>query len=346
MPSPLPPETTPEWTAQDEQWTPATNEQGARLIDLIDELSACVRDGKSMGLGDVSIANGIRAKFLDALLTEWCDGVKTEPLREDQIQRLESRRLAAREILRLRSENERLTQERNEARDFASRWMTAAMFATPVTTQAFDPMNPEAFAESRRHIVDQLAAKAEVVDSLRSELEARDAEIARLGRQHYAALSKLDDENSRLRFELSRSRSESAASVPNTGTALSEEERATIDKARIWLGGDFRGHVPRLDELLAIIDRLSSAPSPALSEDERSFMTRDWCIAMARTEEASELCALITRGKSALENWGRHHPWCAHASSPFAPCNCGLALEIAALAAPSRGSDSDEEQAR
>jgi hypothetical protein len=68
-----------------------------------------------------------------------------------------------------------------------------------------------------------------------------------------------------------------AASVPNTGTALSEEEQATIDKARVWLGGDFRGHVPRLDELLAIIDRLSSAPSRGSDSKEPDDTQRlDW----------------------------------------------------------------------
>lgn len=42
----------------------------------------------------------------------------------------------------------------------------------------------------------------------------------------------------------------------------------------------------------------------------------------------------ITRAKSALENWGRHHPWCNYLNAPPASCNCGLAQEIAALASP------------
>jgi hypothetical protein len=84
-------------------FTPATNEDAARLIDLIGELGDWIRHGQSMGLGDVSIANGIRAKFLDRILEEWCAGVKTEPLTEAQIDRLEAARLRARDQLRASS---------------------------------------------------------------------------------------------------------------------------------------------------------------------------------------------------------------------------------------------------
>jgi hypothetical protein len=47
----------------------------------------------------------------------------------------------------------------------------------------------------------------------------------------------------------------------------------------------------------------------------------------------------LTRVKSAFENYGRHHPWCASlVDAPPASCNCGFAQEIAAIALASRSS--------
>lgn len=37
----------------------------------------------------------------------------------------------------------------------------------------------------------------------------------------------------------------------------------------------------------------------------------------------------LTRAKSALENWGRHHGWCASRNDALAGCNCGLETAIA-----------------
>jgi len=71
------------------------------------------------------------------------------------------------EVDALRSSLAAMRLERDEVQRFANRWMTAAMVATPVTTLAFDPMNPEAFAESRRHVVDEIMAER---DALKSQL--------------------------------------------------------------------------------------------------------------------------------------------------------------------------------
>lgn len=124
----------------------------------------------------------------------------------------------------------------------------------------------------------------------------------------------------------------------------------TVDGCEAWPWGscddkrNWHGPVRRLviagALIAAEIDRLSRAdrlvPSPEGS-DKPSFMSREWCMAMARAEESSAVRALITRGKSALENWGRHHPWCEYTNTPPASCNCGLARELAALVVPSPG---------
>lgn len=73
---------------------------------------------------------------------------------------------------------------------------------------------------------------------------------------------------------------------------------------------------------------------------EPTFMTKDWCVAAAVQEANAEHAAreaayeaALTRAKSALENWGRHHRWCprylAIASFPLPTgelpeCTCGF----------------------
>lgn len=64
-----------------------------------------------------------------------------------------------------------LTTERDQSRGLCNGWMRAAQYATPVTTDAVDPMNPEAFAESRRHAVDMLATRSETAEARVRELE-------------------------------------------------------------------------------------------------------------------------------------------------------------------------------
>lgn len=66
----------------------------------------------------------------------------------------------------------------------------------------------------------------------------------------------------------------------------------------------------------------------------------DAAIRAEYTELRNEIDALAWRlalAKSALENWRRHHEWCAVKVGPFAPCNCGLNDAILA-ASPSSSS--------
>lgn len=78
--------------APEEPTLPATPEAAARLLDLIDELAARVAANRAMGVGDVSIANGIRAQFMDRWLDEWCEAVRTEPIDDALRARLEASR--------------------------------------------------------------------------------------------------------------------------------------------------------------------------------------------------------------------------------------------------------------
>ena len=50
------------------------------------------------------------------------------------------------------------------------------------------------------------------------------------------------------------------------------------------------------------------------------------------SESTDRLQWEMTLAKSALENWGRHHPWCALSSDPNWVCSCGLADAIARAA--------------
>jgi hypothetical protein len=100
-------------------------------------------------------------------------------------------------------------------------------------------------------------------------VESQDAEIAKLRSvlQRVVDEHEIHDNDTLLDAVLNacEPRSESAASVPNTGTALSEEERETVAKVRSRCGA-----LTSLDGgvLLAIIDRLSSAPSRGSDSDE------------------------------------------------------------------------------
>jgi hypothetical protein len=213
MPNPLPPETTPEWTANDEKWL---------QFHADDAVAVETRSGSA--------------------LRSTCHKY-------------------AREIRRLRSELDEVIR----AVDAAD---------APIV---YDSGVPIRLADRIELLNDRMES---VASRLRSERQEQDAEIAKLRSELAATLGvpqaevliecekcgrvldgRVGDSCNRCPGKMQRIVRYSAASVPNTGTALSEEERATIDKARVWLGGDFGGHVPRLDELLAIIDRLSSAPS-------------------------------------------------------------------------------------
>jgi hypothetical protein len=137
----------------------------------------------------------------------------------------------------LAQQRDEAVRERDEARVFANRWMKAAVYATPVTTLAFDPMNPEAFAESRRHFVDVAMTEA---DTLRARLEAcehdasnleeamnmwrdkyREAENAKTAAvQYIAAVDCVDD------AKAEREAAQTVRGVPNKGDIIEAAHRA------------------------------------------------------------------------------------------------------------------------
>lgn len=53
----------------------------------------------------------------------------------------------------------------------------------------------------------------------------------------------------------------------------------------------------------------------------------------AMLRNAEDMSSRLTVAASALENWGRHHPWCASQTLAIEPCTCGLAHAIAAASA-------------
>lgn len=81
------------------------------------------------------------------------------------------------ELAALRSQVSSLQSQLESAQTFGNRWMKAALYATPVTTDAFDPMSPEAFAESRRHAVDLLASRAEKAEAALESAQQREERL-------------------------------------------------------------------------------------------------------------------------------------------------------------------------
>lgn len=77
-------------------YVPADRDSAADLLNLIDELAMEVKSGQAMGLGDVSIANRIRAAHTDEMVRVALAGIPDAPLSEERIQEVEAKRKAAR----------------------------------------------------------------------------------------------------------------------------------------------------------------------------------------------------------------------------------------------------------
>lgn len=77
-------------------YVPADRDGAADLLNLIDELAMEVKSGQAMGLGDIAIANRIRAAHTGEMVRVALAGVPDAPLSEERIQEVEAKRKAAR----------------------------------------------------------------------------------------------------------------------------------------------------------------------------------------------------------------------------------------------------------